>query len=117
MTKPPYSPEDDAIIMRGVQEGWSRTRIAAEVGRSIASIDQRIYLLRSEGRLGPPTRTERQISHQAAMEQPVCMDGDDDLVAACLGHGGFPRAEVIAGQTYWLDHRDMLWGYQAKVAA
>jgi len=115
--KPPYSAIEDAIIARGVQDGWSRSRISAEVGRSLASIDQRIYLMRSEGRLGPPVKTERQLAHSSAMELPVSMDGDDELVAACLRHGGFPRAEVIGGQTYWFDYRDMLWGVRAGMAA
>lgn len=115
--KPPYSPREDAIIARGVDEGWSRSRISAEVGRSLASIDQRIYLMRSEGRLGPPVKTERQLAHTSAMELPVSMHGDDELVAACLRLGGFPRAEVIGGETYWINYRDMLWGARTGMAA
>jgi len=40
---------------------------------------------------------------------PLSLGNDDRLVKACLAEGGFPRAVVHAGITYWLGHDGYPW--------
>lgn len=52
------------------------------------------------------------------MGVPLKLDNDKKLVDACLAEGGFPRAVVIDGLTFWVDHNNREWRRDmAQVAA
>jgi len=53
-----------------------------------------------------------------SMGVPLSLGDDAKLVKACLAEGGFPRAVVHGGKTFWVAHDGQLWrGATMQVAA
>lgn len=108
-----YTEAEDRRIIALVRQGVGSAEIGRMLDRSRGSIVGRIAKLRRDNRLGErtviPTGYLPQRADAAGAIPAIKLDQDARLVAACLAKGGFPRAEVIQGCTYWLDHRDMLW--------
>ena len=110
-----YSQSEDTMICRMNADGVSPDVIAAKIGRTGKAVQGRIYVLRREGAIPgySPRRRVLEVSDRAVrMDPPIVLRDDDLLIRACTNEGGFPRAEVIDGRTYWLDWLDMGWRHR-----
>lgn len=106
-----YTDDEDRQIIAMVKADVTRTEIAKRLNRSPGSISGRVGKLRTMGLLPSdvPVRRAAVCASGYLAVPPLRLDRDDELVIACLAHGGFPRAEVIQGLTYWFGPNDMLW--------
>ena len=103
----PYTKAEDETILKRMSEGWGYLRISRDIDRTWRSVSSRIRILPRRAN-SPETSDD---------EKPIELSRDDQLVAACLAQGGFPRAEVINGKTYWINYRNALWGSPMEGAA
>lgn len=89
--------------LRQHRDRLSVKKLAAALGRGEDAVKNRLV------RLGLVAES---------LGAPLRLGDDKKLVAACLAEGGFPRAVVHAGKTFWVAHDGQLWRRDmAKVAA
>lgn len=81
-----WTTEDDAFLSDNSTR-MSVKKLAAELCRGEDAVRNR------QIRLGVGTESPG---------VPIKLDGDDELVAACMAEGGFPRAVVLNGKTFWV---------------
>jgi len=88
-----YTPTEDTRLCQMIAGDRPIPAIASAVGRTVKSVQQRIYILRRDGTIPgymprrPAVEDERAIS----LNPPLELRLDDELVQATLKQGGFPR--------------------------
>lgn len=110
-----YSQQEDDTIVQMMPDFQARD-IAKALGRSIDSVKVRIWRLRSAGAIKRPpihisdaARSSKKADAPVTLVPPITLNDDDELVARCIAEGGFPRAFVHDGMTYWINLRHAPW--------
>lgn len=118
----PWTNEEDSQIIGCEKYKGSRQLLAKSLGRTHNAVEHRIGALRAAGLL-PPVVTSAQRSGQrhrgyANIGEPptsigpgITLNKDQDLVLACLAAGGFPRAVVLDGRTFWIRPDGAPWAH------
>jgi len=108
-----YEPHEDTLICRMVAGQRALQDIAAALERSEKSVQQRIHVLRKAGDIAgySPRRKVLEVEQSVSLTPPLELRLDDDLVRTVRRLGGFPRAEVVGGRTFWLTHDNRQWQY------
>ena len=112
MTPQPFSESDLDQIVKLTLDGCSSQEIGAVLGRSPRAVRGHIGTLCRSGRLPKSwTVDDRRAAAPplAIIQPPLQLANDNVLVSLCLRAGGFPRAVVVDGSTYWLNHEDRQW--------
>lgn len=76
--------------------------------------------LAAELRRGEDAVKNRQVRLGLGAETPgvpLKLHGDDALVSACMAEGGFPRAVVHQGKTFWVGSDGNPWRHDMVKAA
>lgn len=112
MTPQPFSESDLDRIVKLTLDGCTSQEIGGVMGRSPRAVRGHIGALRRAGRLPKSwTVDDRRAAAPplAIVQPPLQLANDNVLVSLCLRAGGFPRAVVVNGSTYWLNHEDRQW--------
>jgi hypothetical protein len=112
MTVQPFTESELDRVVTMTLDGCTSQEIGAVLGRSPRSIRGQIGALRRDRRL--PKAWDVDDARAAApplsiVSPPLHLANDNALVSLCLRAGGFPRAVVLNGSTYWLNHEDRQW--------
>jgi hypothetical protein len=112
MTVQPFSESDLDSIVAMTLDGCTSQEIGTVLGRSPRVVRGHIGALRRAGRLPKCwTIDDRRAAAPplSIVQPPLHLANDNALVSLCLRAGGFPRAVVLNGSTYWRNHEDRQW--------
>lgn len=111
-----YSEAEDAEVIAAARLRVPQEVTAEKLGRSSKSIQQRVFILRREGRIPryDGARLSVAVSTALSANPGIDLGRDDRLVDACLAEGGFPTAYTFRGRTYWLNGGLEPWQHQPR---
>ena len=112
MTAEPFTESDLDRVVSMTLDGCTSQEIGAILGRSARAVRGHIGALRRAGRLPKCwTIDDRRAAAPplSIVQPPLHLANDNALVSLCLRAGGFPRAVVLNGSTYWLNHEGLQW--------
>lgn len=108
-----YTEAEDMKLAQLVRQGLCYADISKQTGRQPRSIRARVGILRRHGTIPrpnvPPKSSLPEGKVVSMTTPPLVLANDDKLVERCVRAGGFPRAVVLNGSTYWLNHEDRQW--------
>ena len=111
MTPAPFTESDLDRIVSLTLAGRTSQEIGAVLGRSPRSIRGQVGALRRNCRLprAHDVNDRRAAVSPLTGQPPLVLDNDNVLVSLCVSAGGFPRAVIVEGSTFWLNHEDRQW--------
>lgn len=113
----PYSADELETLRTLYLARVALAKIAEKLGRSRWSVEKRLSDMRRNGELSEdPSRRGTLHGHHINIkpEPPVRLRDDDRVIRDCLAQGGFPRATVINGKTYWLNADNGPWRHTPR---